>query len=143
MDRKGDKIARMPPRWNIAPVFLVKDVVAAANHYRDKLGFQYERFWGDPPSFCMVKRAGIVIMLSQRQPDAPQQGGPNRLADAEGELWDAYIWVEDADALHQEFSRAGVNITRGLCDQPYGNRDFDVEDLDGYRVCFGSDIPKG
>src|SRR6516164_7686929 len=53
------------PRWFIAPYFIVDDVVATANYYRDKLGFQYERFWGEPPCFCMVHRNGVVIMLKQ------------------------------------------------------------------------------
>lgn len=123
-------------RWNIAPYFIVDDVVTTANYYRDKLGFQCERFWGEPPSFCMVKRSGIVIMLSQLAGVAR----PNRLADPEGEAWDAYIWVEDADALNAEFQSNGVKITRALCDQPYGCRDFDVEDCNGYRLCFGHDI---
>ena len=33
-----------PPRWSIAPYFIVDDVVITANYYRDMLGFQYERF---------------------------------------------------------------------------------------------------
>jgi hypothetical protein len=33
-----------PPRWNIAPYFIVDDVVGTANFYRDKLGFFYVRF---------------------------------------------------------------------------------------------------
>lgn len=49
-------------RWFIAPYFFVPDVVATANYYRDTLGFSYERFWGEPPAFCMVQRGGIVIM---------------------------------------------------------------------------------
>ena len=49
------------PRWSVAPFFIVDDVVATANFYRDKLGFHYDRFWGDPPGFCMVHRAGITI----------------------------------------------------------------------------------
>ena len=53
------------PRWSIAPYFVVDDVVTTANYYRDKLGFKYERFWGEPPCFCMVHRSGIVIMLGQ------------------------------------------------------------------------------
>jgi len=60
-----DTIVAQPPEWKIAPYFLVDDVVATANYYRDKLGFQYERFWGEPPCFCMIKRSGIIIMLSQ------------------------------------------------------------------------------
>ena len=127
-----------PPRWSVAPYFIVDDVVATANFYRDKLGFQYQRFWGEPPCFCMVTRGGIVIMLSQlAKPGAIR---PNRMADPDGEAWDAYVWVENADALYDEFKGRGVKIPRKICDQPYGNRDFDVEDCNGYRLCFGQDI---
>jgi hypothetical protein len=52
-------------RWSVAPYLIVDDVVATANFYRDKLGFHHERFWGEPPCFCMVGRGGIIIMLSQ------------------------------------------------------------------------------
>lgn len=123
------------PRWFIAPYFLVDDVVSTANYYRDKLGFDYDRFWGEPACFCMVIRRGVVIMLSQ----CGQTGAvrPNRLVDPEGEAWDAYIWVENADELYAEFNGKGVTITRPICDQPYGCRDFDVEDCNGYRLCFG------
>jgi len=125
-------------RWSIAPYFLVDDVVSTANYYRDKLGFAYDRFWGEPSSFCMVWRSGVVIMLSQ----LPVQGAarPNRLADPAGEAWDAYVWVDDADALYAELTSAGVKIARAICDQPYGCRDFDVEDCNGYRLCFGMDL---
>lgn len=129
------------PRWAIAPYFIVDDVVATANYYRDRLGFRYERFWGDPPAFCMVVRGGIVIMLSQLERTGLMR--PNRLADPHGEGWDAYIWVDDADALHAEFVSKDVTIARGLCDQPYGCRDFDVEDCNGYRLCFGHDLGGG
>jgi len=129
------------PRWSIAPYFLVRDVVATADYYRDKLGFKYERFWGDPPGFCMVRRGGVTIMLK-----GLQKGGvvrPNRLAAPEaGDDWDAYVWVDDADALFAEFTANGVTIARGICDQPYGCRDFDVEDCNGYRLCFGQDLER-
>jgi hypothetical protein len=64
--------------WTIAPYFIVDDVVATANYYRDKLGFDYERFWGDPPNFCMVNRSGITIMLSQLCPRTPCPAQPPR-----------------------------------------------------------------
>ena len=126
------------PRWFIAPYFLVADVVATAGYYQDMLGFHYDRFWGDPPAFCMPQRRGVVIMLSQ------VAGGdvshPNRTVDPGGEAWDAYVWVDDADALYAEFKSKGVTIARDICDQPYGCRDFDVEDCNGYRLCFGHDL---
>jgi predicted enzyme related to lactoylglutathione lyase len=121
--------------WSAAPYFVVDDVVTTANFYRDRLGFHYERFWGDPPCFCMVLRRGIVIMLAQLEAGGLMR--PNHTVDPEGEAWDAYIWVDDADALHAELRSRGVTITRELGDRPYGCRDFDVEDCNGYRLCFG------
>jgi predicted enzyme related to lactoylglutathione lyase len=121
--------------WGIAPYFIVDDVVATANFYHDKLGFTYERFWGDPPAFCMVKREGIVIMLSQFTIQGAMR--PNGRVAPDGEAWDAYIWVDDADSLIAEYRAKGVAIARDICDQPYGCRDFDVEDCNGYRLCFG------
>jgi len=86
----------------------------------------------------MVKRSGIIIMLSQF--DNPESVHPNRLGDPNGEAWDAYVWVNNADILCREFQAKGVRIAPDLCDQPYGNRDFDIEDCNGYRLCFGHDI---
>jgi predicted enzyme related to lactoylglutathione lyase len=130
------KIASHPPRWAVAPYFLVDDVVATADYYRDRLGFDYDRVWREPPGFCMVRRSGVVVML--KQTPAPGLMRPNRRAEPQaGDHWDAYIWVDDADALHAEFKSKGVKITRGICDQHYGCRDFDVEDCNGYRLCFG------
>ena len=124
--------------WSIAPYFIVDDVVGSANYYRDKLGFRYDRFWGDPPCFCMVWRNGVVIMLSQLE--VTGVGRPNRRVDPEGEAWDAYIWIGDADALYEEFKTSGVRISRDIVDQPYGCRDFNVDDCNGYRLCFGQNI---
>jgi predicted enzyme related to lactoylglutathione lyase len=95
----------------------------------------YDRFWGDPPCFCMVSRGGIIITLSQLAEAGRMR--PNRLADPNSDAWDAYVWVDDADALCGEFRAKGVKIARELCDRPYGNRDFDIEDCNGYRLCFG------
>lgn len=121
--------------WSIAPYFIVDDVVASANFYRDRLGFRYERFYGEPPSFCMVWRRGIVIMLAQLEERGLAR--PNRTVDPEGGAWDAYVWVDDADALLAEFRERAVTIARDICDQPYGCRDFEIDDLSGYRICFG------
>ena len=41
-----------------APILLVKDVVASADYYRDKVGFSYERVWGEPQVFVSF---GVTI----------------------------------------------------------------------------------
>ena len=123
-------------RWRVAPYFIVDDVIATVNFYRDRLGFSYERFWGEPPCFAMVNRSGITIMLRQLEKTGLMR--PNSVADPEKSAWDAYIWVDHADALYEEFKGKGVKITREICDQPYHCRDFDIQDCNGYTLCFGS-----
>ena len=124
--------------WLMAPYFLVEDVVATANFYRDVLGFEYEGFWGEPPSFCMVRRKGTILMLSQ----VPSKGivRPNHVANPHRHHLDAYVCVDDADALCREFETKGLRIVRGPCDESYGMREFEIDDCNGYRICFGHDI---
>lgn len=127
-----------PSRWNVAPFFIVNDVITAANFYRDKLGFRYDRLWGEPPCFTIVVRSGSHIML--RQVGSPGFVRPNRTPDPKDFVLDAYIWVEGVDDLYAEFKRKDVKVVREICDQDHGCREFDVEDFDGYRLCFGQII---
>ena len=123
--------------FGIAPYFLVRDVVKAAEYYRDALGFTYPQFWGVPPAFCMPRRDGVTIMLSQTQ----DVSIIHRNAKARGdESWDAYVWVKDADALYAEIKQCGAIIAyEPVLQDEYGNREFAVRDLDGYLIAFGSD----
>ncbi len=121
----------------IAPYFLVRDVVKAAEYYRDALGFSYPRFWGEPPTFCMPQRDGLIIMLSQTRDASIIRPNANARRD---ESWDAYVWVKDADALYAEVKPRGAIIAYApVLQDEYGNREFGVRDLDGYLLAFGSD----
>jgi catechol 2,3-dioxygenase-like lactoylglutathione lyase family enzyme len=116
-----------------APILIVRDVRAAAEYYRDKMGFTLGTLFGDPPSFTIISRDGLYVML--KQVANPAQIVPKRNV-ALG-LWDMYFWVNDVDALHREFVSSGATINYGLCDQEYGCREFAVLDLDGHSVGFG------
>jgi hypothetical protein len=106
----ADSVTKQP-RWCIAPYFIVDDVVTTANYYRDKLGFEYERFWGEPPCFCMVQRSSIVIMLKQLEVTGVMR--PNRTVDPERGAWDAYIWIDNADASLRGVQFQGRNHRAG------------------------------
>jgi hypothetical protein len=43
--------------FSISPSFLVDDVVATAEYYRDVLGFSFDRYWGEPPCFVILLAA--------------------------------------------------------------------------------------
>jgi uncharacterized glyoxalase superfamily protein PhnB len=125
-----------PELVSSAAVLLVKDVVAAANHYRDKLGFAYDGFFGEPASFCILHRDACYLML--KQADNPKHVVPHWTVSAK--LSNVYFWVTDADALCREFKARGATIDYGPCDQPYGCREFGIQDLDGYDISFGQII---
>lgn len=116
-----------------AAVLLVRDVVAAANHYRDALGFGYREFFGEPPSFVILQRDGCHLML--KQAEKPGHVVPHWTVS--DKLSNVYFWVENVDALHAEFVQRGAKIDFGPCDQPYGCREFGIQDLDGYDISFG------
>jgi uncharacterized glyoxalase superfamily protein PhnB len=127
----------MPRMTAIAPYFLVADVVRAAEYYRDKLGFAIRGYFGqDPPGFGMVARDGLTIMLSRIERG---RGGSNRGYKDEG--IDAYLWVDDADALYAELQRGGADLVAPPVLRIYGMKEFEVRDLDGYVLCFGADVP--
>jgi len=42
--------------------------------------------------------------------------------------------------LAAEFEASEVTLHRGLEEQPYGCRDFDVRDPDGHIIAFGEDM---
>ncbi len=123
-----------PPKLkSSAAVLLVKDVISAANYYRDKAGFGYERFWGEPPSFVILHRDGCYLML--KQAEKPEHVIPHWTVS--DKMWNVYFWVENVDALHDEMKSRGAIIDYGLCDQPYGCREFGIQDLDNYDIGFG------
>jgi len=55
-------------------------------------------------------------------------------------LLDAYLHVEDADALYVEYAAKGVEFTRGLGNMPRQSREFVVKDCDGRLRAFGADL---
>ena len=117
----------------INPYFLVEDVYGTAEYYRDVLGFTFEQFWGEPPAFVMVRRDGIQIMLR-----SPAKAQPNRER-LEHSL-DAYVYVRDVDALHTELVGRGARVLSEPCDQPHDCREFEIQDPNGYVICFGQDL---
>ena len=129
-------MAQTPKLIGSAPVLLVADVVKAANYYRDQLGFAYDRFWGEPPNFCMVQRDGFIVMLAQACAGTPLTPHWKIVH----QMWNAYFWCDAVEALHAEFVKRGAKIDYGLSHKPYGIKEFGIQDLDGHDIAFGQKI---
>ena len=129
---------RMPKVTASAPVLLVSDVVASANYFRDCVGFDYEQLLGEPPGFCICNRDGHYLMLAQV--DDPGKIVP--YWKIREKMCNAYFWVDDADGLYDEMKAKGAKMDYGPCTQPYGVREFGIQDLDGHDIAFGQVLPR-
>jgi len=116
----------------IAPQFFTTDLTATLAYYQDKLGFECVGTWQDPPVYAIVARDRQRIHFRCAEPPAPN---PDKYDD---ELLDAYLIVDNVDALYAEYAGRGVEVTRTLGDTPWGSREFVVKDCDGRLLAFGA-----
>ncbi|TQN43206.1 hypothetical protein FHU33_2641 [Blastococcus colisei] len=111
---------------HIAPVFVTTDLDRALRHYR-RLGFSVEAYAG-ADFYGYARRDGLEIHLATVEP-----------IDRATTTSCAYVWVDDAAALHEEWSAAGVE---GRLHAPspteYGLDEGAHVDPDGNLVRFGS-----
>jgi Glyoxalase/Bleomycin resistance protein/Dioxygenase superfamily len=109
----------------IAPVVNVADLDAAMDRYR-RLGFAVAMDEGARYGFA--DRGAVSLHLAES--DDPERSGCV-----------VYIYVSDADALHAQWSAAGVEGRFiGPFDTPYDLREFVFTDADGTVHRVGSPL---
>ena len=122
---------------SVAPSFVVSDVVATAEYYRDVLGFGVEFLYGEPATYASVSRDDAILNFSLSQPP----GRRNSVASqGEGNGVDAYVVVSDVDDLWEEMRTHGATVMRDPASYDYGMREFQIEDMNGYRLMFGEEV---
>jgi len=115
----------------VSPTIRVADMRRALSFYEGSLGFRYTFKLEDDlhPEipYAIVERDDVEIHL---QLSAKAAG-----------LSSCYVFLDEgADALYDEYQRAGVRITRTIEDSNYGARDFTIADADGNTLTFGAPI---
>ena len=116
----------------IAPQFFTTDIQGTLAYYKEKLGFECVGTWQEPPVYAIVERDEQAIHFRCAE---PARANADKYAD---ELLDAYLQVEDADALYAEYAGRGVEFTRELGNTPWDSREFVVKDCDGRLLAFGA-----
>jgi len=115
------------------PFFIVSSVRQTIAFYRDKLGF--ESWHQEPelePFFAIVGRDGAMLFIKSGEAEPL----PNPKRDP-AMRWDAYVSLNDPDALAAEFVDRGVAFSAPLKDIHDGLRGFEITDPDGYVLFFG------
>lgn len=119
----------------VAPVLLTRNIIEAVEYWREKVGFEAQLF-GEPVNFAIMERDGIRVMIAQM--NASDANTPNwKIVRS---IWNAYIWVDDVDALYAELQQRGAIIDYTIGNKPYGCREFGIQDLDGHDIGFGQVI---
>jgi catechol 2,3-dioxygenase-like lactoylglutathione lyase family enzyme len=114
-----------------ATIFVVRDLPRSIAFYRDSLGFTVAFTYGEPPMYAGVERGELLIHL---QAAAHTKRQPGHAA--------FYAFVDDLDALFEEFKTKGVELPNAPKDYPYGMRDFYFFDPDGNQLSFGMQAKK-
>ena len=108
----------------VAPIFPVRDLGAAVDHYT-ALGFEVT---GDHDGYRFARYGAVYLHLSQVDAHDPATSTSA-----------AYLYVGDADATHAAWAAAEVGGRLvAPADQPWGLREGAHVDLDGNLVRFGS-----
>lgn len=110
-----------------ATTLKVPDVEASMQYY-EKLGFRVVEAYGEPVSFSILMRdEQFCFMLVQANVNTQEIGG---------EVFNAYFWVSDIDALYKEFKGNGAKITQEPTLKDYGGKEMLVVDPNGYLIGF-------
>ena len=113
------------------PFFIVASLKSTMEFYLDRLGFEIDFATSD---FAIVRRDRVAIMLKELGPEARPLPNQQRHAWAR---WDAYIYSPDPHLLFEEFRERNAEFHRPISDTDDGLRAFEIQDCNGYVICFG------
>ena len=105
--------------------------------YRDSLKMRITQSWDEPDNRGTLlafggKTANAVIEVIQLWDEAVPGVKPVNAA--------LSIEVSAVDEWHDELVGHGVEIARGLVDNPWRHRSFGVDDPDGFRIWYYQDM---
>jgi catechol 2,3-dioxygenase-like lactoylglutathione lyase family enzyme len=119
-----------------ATVLLVDDVGGTTDYYREALGFETSLFELNPAHYGYASRDGCHLHFARFE---GARSRPNH-KEAPPDMFDAYFWVDDVDALHEELVGRGAELLHGPVNQEYGLREIRVRDPNGYVLAFGTSL---
>ena len=125
-----------PKHFSHAVPFLpVKDLKETITYYKEKLGFYNEWFWGNPPSDAGIQRDNLRLLFNQNKEYAT-------IINSEKQAFEVVVFVQNVDAIFEEYKSKRVKIVSGLKDEPWGVREFTVKDVNGYFLRITEGIEK-
>ena len=110
----------------VYPTLAVSDVAETCAWYVDRLGFSVRFLWGEPPTHGAVLFGEACVHFWNGEPQVNQN-------------W-LYFDIDNLDAMYQKAKSSGVEIAKPPENYPWGMREFNAVDLNGYNIRFGQHI---
>ena len=117
----------------LSPTLAVRDMKKTIDFYTQKLGFTLGMTFPSPesPEYADLSKDGMVLMFLPTVNlgignDEKLGTGVNLYMQIDGNIAEYY----------DELRKHGVKITVDIKDEPFGIRDFTIEDIDGYQLTF-------
>ncbi len=117
----------------LSPLLAVRNKKKTIEFYKNSLGFKVGLVFPDinNPEYVDLSRDGMVLMFIPAENHGI--GGEEKLGVG------VYLYMEidgDIDEYYEELKKKGVKIAVDIKDEPFGVRDFTVEDINGYKLTF-------
>lgn len=117
----------------ISPTLAVRNMKQTIEFYKDSLGFKMGLAFpnADNPEYADLSKDGMVLMF------IPAENVGIGSEEKLGVGVNLYMNIDgDIDEYYKELKDRKVRIAVEIKDEPYGIRDFTVEDIEGYKLTF-------
>jgi uncharacterized glyoxalase superfamily protein PhnB len=123
------------------PTLTVRDVDASLAFYSGHLGFRQDLAEKDDAGTTFLGSVEVgetVIMFEGARPGGPLE--PDHGLTSGVVLTVCLRSTDELEALYLRLQASAVNICGPIGNRPWGNRDFMIQDPDGYRIVVASQI---
>jgi catechol 2,3-dioxygenase-like lactoylglutathione lyase family enzyme len=118
---------------SVASILLYVTNPKASSKFYQELGFQESK---TSDSICEVRLNWFKIQLVASSTAKDLEFKKEANAKIKGAGLYTYISVENIDDYYKELRNKGIKTSSEPRDWPWGNREFVVRDLDGYKLVF-------
>ena len=111
--------------YHAVPFMPVRNLQETINFYKEKLGFYNEWFWKDTDAGMQRDNFPVLFTLSPAF-----VLDVNKRAHSFEIMW----FVDNVDAIYEEYKGKELSIFKDLIEEPWGVKEFGIEDVNGYRI---------
>ena len=123
----------------LSPLLAARNMKRTIEFYKNTLGFEIGMAFptADNPEYVDLSKDGMVLMF------VPAENLGIGSAERFGTGVNLYMEIDgDIDQYCEELKQKGIKLVEDIKDEPFGIRDFTVEDTDGYKLTFNQATAK-